>query len=114
MASFENAWMARCGMIMVACHDGAAQVSISGDIDASLVSQDTGIIVPVGKARAEIGRDRTRESMEGIEDQWVGSGGGAKFVREGGVDEVDEECVWEQGDRFVVCVGSGDMIWSAG
>ena len=24
LASFENAWMACCGMIMVACHDGAA------------------------------------------------------------------------------------------
>ena len=67
--------MACRGMIMVTRHDRAAEASISRDIDASLVSQDTGIIVPIGKARAEIGRDRTRESMEGIEDQWVRSGG---------------------------------------
>ena len=71
LASFENARMARCGMIMVACDDGAAQVSIGGDIDAALVSQDSSVVVPIGKAGAEIGRDRTRESMEGIEDQWV-------------------------------------------
>ena len=114
LASFENAWMARCGMIMVSCHDGAAQVSICGDIDASLVSQDSSVVVPIGKAGAKIGRDRTRESMEGIKDQWVQSGGGAKFVRKRGVDEVDKECVWEQGDCFIVCVGSRDMIRSAG
>ena len=80
LASFENAWMARCGMIMVACHDGAAQVSICGDIDASLVSQDSCVVVPVGKAGAKIGRDRARESMEGIQDQRVRSGGGAELV----------------------------------
>ena len=114
MASFENTRMACGGMIMVARYDRAAKASISRDIDAALVSQDSSVIVPIGKARAEIGRDCTRESMEGIEDQWVRSRGGAKFVGEGGVDEVDEECVREQGDRFIVRVGSGDMIWSAG
>ena len=71
LASFENAQMARRRMIMVACDDGAAQVSIGRDIDASLVSQDTSVIVPIGKAGAKIGRDRTRESMEGVKDQWV-------------------------------------------
>ena len=91
-----------------------AQVSICGDIDVVLVSQNASVVVPVRKAGAESSRDSTRESMEGVKDQWVRSRGGAELVREGGIDEVDEECVWEQGDRFVVSVGSGDMIWSAG
>ena len=114
MASFEDARMARCGMIMVACDDGAAQVSIGGDIDASLVSQDSSVVVPIGKAGAKVGRDRTRESMEGVKDQWVRSGGGAKFVGKRGVDEVNKECIWEQGDCLIVRVRSGDMVRSAG
>ena len=52
--------------------------------------------------------------MEGIKDQWVRSGGGAKFVGKRGVDEVDEEFIREQGDCLIVGVGCGDMIWSAG
>ena len=63
--------MASSGMIMVSCHDRVAQASISGDIDAALVSQDASIIMPIGEARAESGGDSTRESMEGIKDQWV-------------------------------------------
>ena len=41
------------------------------------------------------GRDSTRESMEGIKDQRVQSGGGAKLVGERDINEVDEECVRE-------------------
>ena len=60
----------------------------------------------------ESGRDSTWESMEGIKDQWVRSRGGAEFVGERGINEVDEEFVREQGDCLIVCVGRGDMIWS--
>ena len=52
--------------------------------------------------------------MEGVKNQWVRSGGRAELIREGGVNEVDKEFVWEQGDRLIVSVGSRDMIWSAG
>ena len=114
LASFENARMARCGMVVVARDDGAAQVCIGRDIDAALVSQDSSVVVPIGKAGAKSGRDRTRKSMEGVKDQWVRSGGGAKFVGKGGVDEVNKECVWEQGNCLIVCVGSGNMIRTAG
>ena len=78
----------------------------------ALVSQNASIVVPVGKAGAESGRDSTRESMEGVKDQWVRSRGGAELVREGGINEVDKEFVREQGDCLIVCVGRGDMIWS--
>ena len=49
LASFENARMAGSGMIMVSSHNGAAQVGISGDVNAALVSQDAGIIMPIGE-----------------------------------------------------------------
>ena len=50
MASFENARMASSGMIMVSSDDGVAQSGINRNIDATLVSQDAGIIAPVREA----------------------------------------------------------------
>ena len=58
----------------------------------------------------ESSRDCTRQSMEGVENQWVRGGGRAELIREGGVDEVDEEFVREQGDCLIVCVRCGDVI----
>ena len=112
LASFENARMASSGMIMMPCHDRAAQVSICGDIDAVLVSQNASVVMPVRKVGVESSRDSTWESMEGVKDQWVRSRGGAELVGEGGIDEVDKEFVREQGDRLIVRIGCGDMIRS--
>ena len=69
--------------------------------------------MPIRKVGAESSRSGTRESMEGVKDQQVRSRGGAELVREGSIDEVDEEGGGEEGDRFIVCVGCGDMIWLA-
>ena len=93
LASFEDTGVASSGMVMVAGDDGVAKVSVSGDVDTTLVSQDPRIIMPIGEARAEGSGGGTGESMEGVEDQWVGSGGGAKLVGERGINQVDKECV---------------------
>ena len=37
-------------MVMVSGHDGVVQISICGDIDATLVSQDACVKAPVGEA----------------------------------------------------------------
>ena len=50
--------------------------------------------------------------MEGVKDQWVRSRGRAEFICERGVYQVDEEFIREEGDCFIVRVGSGDVIWS--
>ena len=49
LASFENARMSSSGMIMVSSDDRVAESSICGNIDATLVSQDAGIVAPVGE-----------------------------------------------------------------
>ena len=36
-----------------------------------------------------------------------------EFISEGGVYEVDEKFIREEGDCLIVCVGSGNVIWSA-
>ena len=114
LASFEDARVAGSGVVMVAGYDSVAQAGVGGDVDTVLVSQDACIVTPIGKAGAESGRGSSRESMEGIENEWVRSRGGAKLVREGSINEVDKECFREEGDRFIVCVGCGDMIWVTG
>ena len=111
LASFENSRMTSSGMVMVTSNDRVAQVSISRDIDTALVSQDASIIVPVGEAQTESGRSFARESMEGIKDQWVRSRGRLEFISEGGVYNVNEEFVWEEGDCLIVRVRSGNVIW---
>ena len=95
MASFEDTQVASSGMVMVASDDGVAQVCIGRDIDAALVSQDASVVMPVRKAGAKGSWGSTWESVEGVQDQWVRSRGGAKFVGEGGIDEVNEERVGE-------------------
>ena len=50
LASFEDAWMASSGVIMVLSDDRVAKSSIGRNVDTSLVSQDTGIVVPVGES----------------------------------------------------------------
>ena len=56
-------------------------------------------------------RNCARESIEGIEDQWVRSRGRLEFISEGGVYNVNEEFVWEEGDCLIVRVRSGNVIW---
>ena len=71
LASFENARVASSGMIMVSSDDRVAQSGICGNVDATLVSQDAGIVAPVGEAQTESGGDSARQSMEGIKNQRV-------------------------------------------
>ena len=53
-----------------------------------------------------------RESMEGIEDQWVQSRGRVEFISERGINQVDEEFVREEGDSLIVHIRRGNVIWS--
>ena len=114
LASLENTRMTCCGMVMVASHNGVAQFSISRDIDMTLVSQDACIIVPVREAGTKSGGDSARQSMEGVKNQWVRSGGRAEFVSEGGVNKVDEELIRKEDDCLIVCVRGRYVIWMTG
>ena len=52
--------------------------------------------------------------LEGLEDEGITCGGGFDAVGEGGVDEVDEEGWWEEGDIGVVRVIGGEEVRTAG
>ena len=59
-------------------------------------------------------QDFPREGVKGIEDQWVGCGGRAEFVGEGGVNKIDEEVIWEESDCLIIGVRGWYMIWATG
>ena len=42
--------------------------------------------------------------MEGVEDKGICCRGSGKPFREGGVNEVDKESVWEEGDILIIRV----------
>ena len=50
LASLENSWVASSGVVMVTSHNRVAEASISGDVDAALVSQDACIVMPIGES----------------------------------------------------------------
>ena len=112
--SFEHSWMAHHRVIMVSSDNRVSQRSIIGNVNVSLISKNAGIVVPVREAGMEVGRDLSWEGVKGIQDQQIGHGGRVELIREGGVDEVDKECVGEESHGFVVSIRLWDMIWSAG
>lgn len=47
-------------------------------------------------------RKFTWQSVQGVKDQGVGGRESSNLVGKGGVNELNEECVWEQGDVLVI------------
>ena len=101
LASFENTRVTGGEVVMVADDDGKAKVG--GNVDVALISQNTGVIMPIGKVGAEFGRNFSAECIKGIKDEWV-RGGGVELGGEGGINEVDKEGVREEGHCFIVRV----------
>ena len=68
LPSFENTGVTSSGMVMVSGNDGTPKVSVGRDIDVSLVSQNSSIIVPVREAGTESCRNLVWEGMESVND----------------------------------------------
>ena len=114
LVGLENTRVTCCGMVMVSGDNRAAEGGVGGDIDTILEGQDTSIILPIRETRSKFGREFAGECVEGIKDKGVSCGGSSKPVREGGVDEIDEEGVGEEGDIFIIRIQGGDVVWAAG
>ena len=63
--------------------------------------------------RAKFGREFAGECVEGVQDEGISCGGGSEPFGEGGINEVDKEGVWEEGDVLIVRVCGGNMIGAA-
>ena len=60
--------MTHGGMVMVAGDDGMAEVRVSRAINMSLVSQNSGIVMPIREVGAESSWGFPRESMKSVKD----------------------------------------------
>ena len=58
----------------------------------------------------EFSREFSGECMKSVKDEGVSCGGDSKLLREGGINEVHKEGIWEEGDILVVRVHGGNMI----
>ena len=104
LAGLENTRVSCGGVVVVTGDNRTAEVRVGENIDTILEGQDFSIILPVGETRAELGREFSGECMKSIKDEGVGCGGDSEPFREGGINEVDEEGVREEGNILVVGV----------
>ena len=103
----------RC-MVVAAFKNGPAEGVVCRDIDTALVCEDAGLNLPVGEAGTEGKRNVLMHGLECLEDEGVTCRGGHDAVREGGVDQVNKEGWWEEGDVGVVGVIRREEVGSAG
>ena len=101
-------------MIVAAFKNGVAKGVISRDVDTAFVGKDAGFELPVREPRTEGERDVLMHGLKSLEDKGVTCGGRFNAMREGGVDQVNEEGRWEEGDIGVIRVIRGKEIRAAG
>ena len=101
-------------MIMALFQDGMPEGIIRRDIDTAFVGEDAGFDLPVGKARTEWERNVLVHGLESLEDEGIACRGGFDAMGEGGVDKVNKEGRWKEGDVGVVGIIRGEEVGSAG
>ena len=83
--------MTGCFMVMALDEDGLSKGGIRGYIDTTLVGENPFSILPVKQARAESRGNGSTHRLECLEDKEIGGRGGLDMMREGSINEVDEE-----------------------
>jgi len=77
-------------MVMASLEDGVLEGVIVRDIDLAFVGKDTGFMLPVREAGAEVAGNRAIHGLEGLEYEGVIGGTGLDSIRESGVDDANE------------------------
>ena len=114
LSSFQEAGVSGGFMITATFKDGSAEGVVCGDVDAALVSKDDASFdLPVSEPGTEGKRDVLVHRLEGLENERVSRGCGFNVVGEGGVNQVDKEGRWEEGDVSVVRIVRGEEVGSA-
>jgi len=114
LSGFEVSGMSGSFMIVASCKNGMADGVIIWDVDLAFVGKDSGFMLPVREAEAEGEGDGTVHGLEGLEYEGVIGGGGLNAIGEGGIDDANKKRGRKQGDPFVVKVGRGEEIRTAG
>ena len=114
LSGFQETGMSGRLMIMAPLKDGAAKGIVRGNIDMAFIGEDAGFDLPVGQPGTEGERNVLVHGLEGLENEGITCGGRFNAVREGGVDEVDEQGQREEGDVGVVEVIRREEVGPAG
>ena len=114
LSGFQETGMSGRLMIMAPLKDGTAKGIVRGNIDTAFIGEDAGFDLPVSQPGTEGERNILVHGLEGLENEGITCGGRFDAVREGGVDEVDEQGRWEEGDVGVVEVIRGEEVGLAG
>ena len=113
LSGFQEAGMSGGFVIMASFQDGATKGVIRGDIDTAFIGEDAGFNLPVGQPGTEGERNILVHGLEGLENEGVTRGRRLNAVGEGGVNQVNKEGRWEEGDVSVVGVVRGEEVGSA-
>ena len=114
LASLQEAGMTGGFMIMAALEDGAAEEVVCRDVDATFVSEDAGFDLPVSESGTEGKGNVFVHGLESLEYKGISRRGGFDMVGEGGVNKIDKEGWWKEGDVGVVGILCGEEVGSAG
>ena len=114
MSRLQEAGVTGGFVIMAPLKDGTAEGVIGRYVDTAFVGEDTGFHLPVGKAGAEGERDILVHGLKCLEDERVTCGSRFNAVGEGGVNKVNKERGWEEGDVGVIRIVRWEEVGSAG
>ena len=114
LSGFQEAGVSGGFMIVASCQDGAAEGVIGRDIDAASISKNSGLNLPVGQPGAKWKRNVVVHGLESLKDKGVACRCRFNVVGEGGVNQVNKEGWWQEGDIGIVRVISGEKIRVAG
>ena len=110
LAGFKVAGVTGTLVVVTLLENGMAEGIVVGDIDMSLVGQDACFDLPVGETGAEGERDVLIHGLEGAEDEGVARRGRLDTMREGNVDNVDEEGRGKESNPIVVIIRLGKEV----
>ena len=91
-----------------------AEGIVRRDIDTTLVSKDAGFDLPVSEPGMEGKGNVFMHGLKSLEDKGVTCGCGFNAMGEGGVDKVDKEGRWKEGDIGVVGIIRREEVRLAG
>ena len=97
-------------VVVTSLENGVAEGIVVGDIDTTLVGQDACFDLPVREAGMEGDRDVLIHGLEGLEDKGIACRGRLDAMREGDINNVDEEGWGKESNSIVVIVGMGKEV----
>ena len=108
LAGFKVTWVASSLMIVAMNKNGPSKRGVRGNVNTSFVDKDALGILPVRQTRTESWENRAIHGLQCLDDKRVRGRGGLDVMREGSVNEVNEEGRGKKGNPFILWCGGGE------